>query len=133
MTTLFFFLSGIYGLFLNFQFFSEPFLMLSSAGSVFLVGRNIFLQYFRNAPEKARFFAFFLALFSGEMAWVSSFWPFGYLTVGAVSLLFLSVLWDTLLLSLQRTITLRRLLVQLSVLVLFLGLVLSSSIWRPVV
>ncbi len=133
MTTLFFLFSAFYGIFLNFQRFTEGALMVSYGFSAFLVGLSIFSRSFRGDREKPWLFSVLLALFSAQIAWIGSFWPFSYLTAGVLSLMFLSPLWDMIQSEAIGTFSKKRLVFQIILILLLGGMVLWSSEWLPVV
>jgi hypothetical protein len=74
-----------------------------------------------------------LGLIMGEMAWVMSLWPFGYLTTGALGTLFFFLVWDIAFDAFRETLSLKKATVRI---LLFLGLILLlllSSPWRILV
>lgn len=134
MTTLFFLFSVFSGLFLNFQRFTEYMLMLSCGMSAFLVGLSIFLRSFRTDWEKAMLYALLLGFFAAQIAWIGTFWPFGYLTTGVLMLMFTSPIWD----SIQAETTMggvskKRLAVHVILMLFLTAMVLSSAQWFQVV
>ncbi len=133
MTTLFFLFSGFFGIFLNFQRFSEWMLMTSYGLSSFLVGLSVFVRLFRNNPRKAWFFALLFGFSAAEIGWIGTFWPFGYLTSGVITLLFLSPLWDMIQGEASGGVSKKRLAVQVTLILFLIGMVLGSSEWLPVV
>lgn len=132
MATLFFSFSAWYGIFLNFRRFNELALMISFGATSLIVSLTVFHFFFREA-RKTLFFSFFLSFFCAEMAWFSTFWPFGYLTVGVAMLLFLSVLWEIVSRFSMGTVSGGRALWGFSIAMILLVVVLSSSVWLPVV
>lgn len=133
MTTLFFLFSVFSGLFLNFQRFTEYMLMLSCGLSAFLVGLSIFLRSFRENRGKAMLCALILGLFAAQMAWIGTFWPFGYLTTGVLMLIFTSPLWEGVQAETTGGISKKRLAIQVIFVLLLAAVVLSSAQWLQVV
>lgn len=133
MTTLFFLFSVFSGLFLNFQRFTEYMLMLSCGMSAFLVGLSIFLRSFRTEREKAMLYALLLGFFSAQIAWIGTFWPFGYLTTGVLMLMFTSPIWDSIQAETTDGISKKRLAVHVILMLFLTAMVLSSAQWFQVV
>lgn len=133
MASLFFFFSAFYAVFLNFQNFNVLLLMASYAAGTFFSSLILFMRFFPENVSRAWFFSAFLALFMAEVGWISTFWPFGYLTTGVLSVLFLSLPWDTVGISSSRMVSTRRLAFHSLCVLILLSLVLSSSVWLPVV
>ena len=133
MTTLFFLFSVFSGLFLNFQRFTEYMLMLSSGLSAFLVGLSIFLRTFSSERKRAVFYALLLGFFAAQVSWIGTFWPFGYLTTGVLTLMFTSPLWDMIQNEASGGLSKRRLAAHILLILGLTVLVLSSSTWLPVV
>jgi hypothetical protein len=74
-----------------------------------------------------------LGLVMGEMVWVMSFWPFGYLTTGALGLIFFFIMWDVAFDAFRRSLSFKKAVIRL---LFFFGLVtllLVSSPWRILV
>ncbi len=133
MTTLFFLFSVFSGLFLNFQRFTEYMLMLSCGMSAFLVGLSVFLRSFREEWEKAMFYALLLGFFAAQLAWIGTFWPFGYLTTGVLMLMFTSPIWDSIQAEIAGGISKKRLAAHVILILLLTAVVLSSAQWFQVV
>lgn len=133
MTTLFFFFSALYGVFLNFRNFTEVALMISYGVGTFLVGLQVFSRFFPEQPKRFWFFALFLSLCAAEIGWVASFWPFGYLTAGVLVLILLSIPWDMITRFSSGSVSGRRVATSLAFLFFLLSMVLLSSVWLPVV
>lgn len=133
MVTLFFFFSAFYGLFLNFQKFDEIALMFSYGIGSFFVGLSFFSRSIPKEPERSRLLSLILGIFMAEIAWVSSFWPFGYLTTGVISLIVISVPWDMIRGFSGKNFSEKRLFFHTILALMLIGMVLSSSIWLPLV
>ncbi len=132
MTTLFFLFSVFFGLFLNFQMFTEYMLMLSCGGASFLVGLSFFLRSFRDRAS-AVFYAALLGFFSAQVSWIGTFWPFGYLTNGVIMLIFVFPIWESVRMESSNGISKRRLATHILLMLILVVVVLSSAQWRQVV
>lgn len=133
MTTLFFLFSVFSGLFLNFQRFTEYMLMLSCGLSAFLVGLSILLRSFRVEREKAMLYSLLLGFFAAQLAWIGTFWPFGYLTTGVLMLMFTSPIWESIQAETTGGISKMRLAVHVLLILFLTVIVLSSAQWLQVV
>lgn len=133
MTTLFFLFSAFSGIFLNFARFNELALMISYGVSTFLVGLSLFSRSYPADIRTATLYAFILGLFSAELAWFSSFWPFGYLTSGVLTLMFISPIWDMIHNDALGVFSKKRLAAHLILMLMLIGMVLMSSNWLQVV
>ena len=133
MTTLFFLFSVFSGLFLNFQRFTEYMLMLSCGLSAFLVGLSILLRSFRVEREKAMLYSLLLGFFAAQLAWIGTFWPFGYLTTGVLMLMFTSPIWESIQAETTGGISKMRPAVHVLLILVLTAIVLSSAQWLQVV
>lgn len=132
MAALFLFFASMYGLYLNFTV-PLPVLLLVFFLGTLGVSYQTFFSAASGDRKQAVLYASFLALVSAEAVWVASFWPFGYLTSGAVLLVFFSLLWELLLSGLAGTFSRKRMYTRVIFSVFLFALLLSSSPWRMVV
>lgn len=99
----------------------------------FLVGVYLSFFYFSLIPGNnnryALLYAFFLGVFSMEVAWLATYWPFSYLTSGIVILIFYYIIWDMAQSHLLGQLTRRRVLTNMTLMLFLVGLVLSTSRW----
>ena len=133
MTTLFFLFSVFSGLFLNFQRFTEYMLMLSSGLSAFLVGLSIFSRSFPSGRREPVFYALLFGFSVAQISWIGTFWPFGYLTTGVLTLMFISPLWELIQHADSGGFSKKRLAAHILLMLGLMALVLSSSAWLLVV
>ncbi len=130
MATLFFLFSSLYGIFLNFQSFTQIALMVSYGIGSFCVAFSLFSQFATQVSEQsllALIFGFFMA----EIGWISGFWSFGYLTTGVISLIVISVPWDMVQRFSTGTFSHRRLIFHLMFSCVLLSVVLINAQWLP--
>jgi hypothetical protein len=92
-TTILFAYTSAYGWYLNFL---VPLYWLMIV--YLLVTLFLNYQYFAiikpQDKKNIRLYCFLLALLMTEIVWTMNFWPFGYLTTGAVAFILYYVLWD---------------------------------------
>lgn len=93
-------------------------------------------QYFSLIKKEKRQvfnFSLVLGLIMAEISWVINFWPFGYLTTGVIALIFYYVFWDLVQCHFTNELSKKRMVANMVLFGLIVGLVLSSSRWMPVV
>jgi hypothetical protein len=130
-STAFLFYSASYGIYLN---FSIP--LWALMGSFLIVTFLISFQYFDLISanvRKALNYSLILGMIMAEIAWIINFWPFGYLTTGAITLIFYYVLWDLVQSMFTEKLSQKRMIANLIFFGFLIGLVLASSKWLPVV
>ena len=132
MAAMFFFYAGLYGFYLNFDFPLWGLMLLFFLGTA-LTSFETFIGVDKDQRNRVRTYSALLGLIMGEMAWVESFWPFGYLTTGALTLIFFFVILDISVDGFRNKLSLKKATLRL---LFFLGLVtllLLSSSWRILV
>jgi hypothetical protein len=77
----------------------------------------------------APLYAIVLGIFISELVWLTTFWPFSYLTTGVIILIFYYVLWDTAQSHITKLLTKRRVVANMMLLVFLTALVLTTSRW----
>mgnify|MGYP003393247689 CR=1 FL=1 len=134
MAAIFFFYAGVYGFYLNFSF---PLwgLMLLYFCTATLASYETFIGIEREGADKKRlwFYSMILGLLSGEIAWVMSFWPFGYLTAGVLMLIFFFMAWDISFDAFHRTLSLKKAVWRIIFFLILVGILLFSTPWRILV
>lgn len=131
VAAVFFFYSAVYGSYLN---FTIPLWSVMSA--FFLASFLVSMQYFRlmeKNKKRALLFSLVMGLSMTEIAWVLSFWPFGYLTTGVIMLIFYYVIWDLACTYFGQNLSKRRMVANMTFFGILVSVVLLSSRWLPVV
>lgn len=131
-STIFFTYTGFYGIYLNFL---VPLYVLMLA--YLLVTLLVSYQYFSLTKEKNRskiwIYSFLLSLAMAEIIWTLNFWPFGYLTTGAVALILYYVLLDTVFIYFSGILSRKRVVSTAALLSVLVAIILLSSKWVPVI
>ena len=131
-TALFFLYASVYGIYLNFFI---PLWVLMLIFLVFTV--LICYGYFGILEVKRKNMSWTYSLLIGmamsEISWVMNFWPFGYLTAGVIALIFYYVLWDLAQSHFLNLLSKKRVVANMVVLVVLVGIALISSRWLPMV
>ncbi|MFZ1626323.1 MAG: hypothetical protein WAT81_00780 [Candidatus Moraniibacteriota bacterium] len=129
LASLFFTYAAAYGLYLN---YTVPLALLMLV--FFLVTAIVAFQTLywagRDDAREILLTALGLGMVMGELIWIVHFWPFGYLTIGAVMLLFFYLLWRLAIDLLRGTVVWKKLLIEGIILLALLALLLATSPWR---
>lgn len=129
--TIFSFYAVTYGIYLNFMVPLWTLMMAFMIVTV-LVSYQYFLIVCRDSKIAWRY-GFVSGLIMSEVAWVVNFWPFGYLTTAAISLIFYYIFWDLIMSHLLDCLSKKRVLSNIAISVALASVVLLSSRWLPVV
>ncbi len=132
MAAIFFLYTGLYGFYLNFSFPLWGLMLLFFVGAS-LTSYETFISVDKTERRRVMFYSALVGLIMGEMVWVMSFWPFGYLTTGSLGLIAFFVVWDISFDAFRRTLSLRKALIRILFFVGLVLLLLSSSPWRILV
>jgi hypothetical protein len=133
MAAMFFCYAGLYGFYLNFSFPLWGLMILYFLGST-LVSRETFIDVDRGeGSPRVILYSVLIGFVMGEMAWVSSLWPFGYLTVGAIDLTLFFMAWDVASDAFRKELSLKKAVVRILFFVVIIALLLLSSSWRILV
>lgn len=132
MAAMFFFYAGAYGFYLNFDFPLWGLMLLYFLGTA-LTSYETFLGVEKREYRRMRLYSVLLGLVMGEMVWFMSFWPFGYLTTGAATLIFFFIIWDIALDGFRQKLSLKKTFFRLLFLLGLVALLLASSPWRILV
>ncbi|HAI74263.1 MAG TPA: hypothetical protein DCS28_02630 [Candidatus Moranbacteria bacterium] len=130
--TIFFAYAGAYGLYLNFL---VPLYSLMLA--YFLITLLVSYQYFSTIKsdqmKTAWIYSFLLGLAITEIIWTMNFWPFGYLTTGAIALILYYMLWDIVQSHFLNILSHKRVAVNAVFFSFLILLLLLTSKWIPVI
>lgn len=134
VAALFFYFTGIFGFYLNFSFPVWGLMILFFAGTA-LTSYKTFVSVERKETEKKRriLYSVLIGLFLSELAWVMSFWPFGYLTAGSLVLVFFFLVWDTSFDAFHQELSLKKAVIRIAFFFFLVGIVLLSTPWHILV
>lgn len=127
----FFFCASAYGIYIN---FAVP--VWGLMVSYLLATTGVSYQYLRLITENkkmARGYSAILGMIMAEIAWVISFWPFGYLTTGAIALMLYYIFWDLTQSFFLDLLSKKRVAINMIFFSLLITLVLATSRWLPAV
>lgn len=131
IATIFLFYSVTFGIYLNFNIPLWIFMFV-----MMLATSLISFQYFWiiNRDEKNVLnYSLVLGLIMAEIVWILNFWPFGYLTTGAITLIFYYVFWDLVQSHFLNELSKKRVISNMIIFGILVALILSSTPWLPVV
>lgn len=132
MAAMFFYYAGLYGFYLNFNFPLWGLMLLYFIGAS-LTSYETFMSVDTKERKRVIMYSVLLGLIMGEMAWVMSLWPFGYLTTGVLGAIFFFIIWDISFDAFRQSLSLKKAALRI---LFFLGLILLlliSSPWRILV
>lgn len=134
IAALFFYYTGIFGFYLNFSFPLWGLMSLYFLGTA-LTSYNALTNIEHPGIKKKQvvIYSFLLGLFMCELAWVMSFWPFGYLTSGILAMIFFFLLWDICFDFFRQVLSLKKVVIRTSVLFFLIGILLWSTPWHILV
>lgn len=132
MASALFFFASITGLYINFT------LPLSLTMLVVMVVMSVitfvsFLTVSREDKHTNFLYSSLVGFLMGELFFVASFWPFGYLTTGSVLTSMYYLFWVIALDSFQDTLSLRRAMERIILVFILMFLVLYTSPWKVVI
>lgn len=132
MAAMFFFYAGLYGFYLNFSFPLWGLMLLYFLGTA-LTSYETFMTVDKKEQKRVILYSALLGLIMGEMAWVMSLWPFGYLTTGVLGSICFFILWDTSFDAFRESLSLRKATLRILFFLILILLLLISSPWRILV
>jgi hypothetical protein len=132
MAAMFFFYSGIYGFYINFNFPLWGLMALFFIGTG-AVSYQALINRERRNRWRALFYSLVLGLIMGECAWALGFWPFGYLTTGALALVLYAILWDVTFTAFYGELSLKRTIIRILFLLVLVLLIIASTPWHILV
>lgn len=127
IATIFLFYSVVYGFYIN---FNVPLWLFLLAHFVFVMMVTfVSLRAYSSDYRRIILYSAVIAFAMMQLVWMSNFWPFGYLTMAVVSLVFYYVLWDLVQMEFLELLSKRRILVTLVFCVILAVAVLFSTQW----
>ena len=89
-----------------------------------------YLGILSSDKSKVLTYSLILGLAMAEISWIINFWPFGYLTTGAIALIFYYMFWDLAQSYFTEKLSKRKIVINLIFFSLLIGLILLSSRWQ---
>lgn len=132
MAAMLFFFSASYGFYLNFRFPLWGLMLLYFAVTASIM-YELCLGISHKEHERVVFYSALVGLVMSELIWIMSFWPFGYLTTGAISLIFFFMLWELAIDTFRHSLSLKKAVLRFGFFFLLVILLAFSSPWRILV
>ncbi len=130
IAAIFFFYSSSYGIYLNFAINSWV-LILLYFWATFPISYQC-LKIIRISQQKPVLtYSLLLGMIMAEIAWMITFWPFGYLTTGVIALIFYYALWDLIRSHFLNLLSKNRAMANIILFSFLVILILASSKWLP--
>lgn len=129
LASLFFFYSAAFGFYLNFSVPLSSLVLAFSLGS-FGAAFQTLSSVLHGDRGRVAIYSSVIAFGVGEVSWIISFWPFGYLVAGVVSLMSFFILWDMANSLFSGVISRKRTVWYALLFLVLIGLLLSTSPWR---
>lgn len=129
LASLFFTYAAAYGLYLNYEV-PLALLMFIFFLATGIVAFQTLYWAGRDDAHEVLLGSVALGMVMGELVWTVHFWPFGYLTIGAVLLTLFYLIWRPVLDLLLGEVVKKRVLIEGGMLLFLLFLLLLTSPWR---
>lgn len=129
LASLFFVFAATYGLYLNYEVPLALLLGVFFATSFVVAFQTFFAATAPKDTRRSLLLAFVMGILMTELMWVVYFWPFGYVTIGAVMLIHFFILWNMSVDNLRHEFNLVRTLREGAMLLGLLALLLVTAHW----
>ncbi len=141
LSAIFFAYAGMYGMYLNFLIplwwlmvaFLIVTLLISYQYFLVLYNSLIILKIKTLKVKNIWWYSFLIALVMTEVVWTITFWPFGYLTTGAIALILYYTIWDIVQGHFSNNLTKKKIIFNLVFFSLLGGVIFISSSWIPII
>lgn len=130
LASIFFVYASVYGLYLNFLV-PIYWLIIAYLLATLLASFQYFSILREKSDKKVWAYSFLLSLAMAEIIWTMNYWPFGYLTTGAVALIIYYVLWEMVRSYFLGTLSKNKAIFSLIAFFILTSVVLLSSKWMP--
>ncbi|MEN8252204.1 MAG: hypothetical protein ABFQ53_01325 [Patescibacteria group bacterium] len=127
IANIFFFYALIYGVYINFNI---PLYLFIGVNFLFvLIVTVVSLRAYCSNYKRIFLYSIIIAFSMIQLVWMANFWPFGYLTMAAITLMFYYVLWDLVQMVFLETLSKKRIVITIIFCVVLTLLVLLTTQW----
>jgi hypothetical protein len=127
MATVFLFYAVTYGFYIN---FTVPLWLFILGHFVFITFITfISLRSYLSDYRRILLYSVAIGFAMIQLAWMANFWPFGYLTMAAISLMFYYILWDLVQMVFLGTLSKKRVIITIIYCVVLTMTVLLTTQW----
>ena len=127
IATVFLFYAVVYGFYINFNIPAWLFMLTH----FLFVGVMTFvsLRAYSSDVKRTMIYSVVIAFVMIQFVWMTNFWPFGYLTMAAINLMFYYVLWDLVQMVFLETLSKKRIVISIIYCVVLTLAVLLTTQW----
>ncbi len=127
IATVFLFYAVIYGVYINFNIALWLFILTHF---VFMTCITfVSLRSYSSDRYRGFLYSVVIGFAMIQLAWMANFWPFGYLTMAAISLMFYYILWDLVQMVFLQTLSKKRIIITIIYCVVLSITVLLTTQW----
>ncbi len=124
---IFLFYAVIYGVYINFNI---PLWLFMGAHFVFVtIVTFVSLRAYSSDYKRIFLYSVVIAFAMIQLVWMANFWPFGYLTMAAISLMFYYILWDLVQMVFLETLSKKRIVITITYCIVLTLAVLITTQW----
>jgi hypothetical protein len=126
IANIFLFYAVIYGVYINFNI---PLWLFVTVHFIFVtIITFVSLRAYSSDYKRISLYSIIIAFSMIQLVWMANFWPFGYLTMAAISLMFYYILWDLVQMVFLETLSKKRIVITIIYcLVLTLAVLLTTQ------
>ena len=127
IATIFLFYAVVYGYYINFNIPLWMFIVIN----FFFVMMVTFvsLRAYSSDYRRIILYSVVIAFVMMQLVWMANFWPFGYLTMATISLMFYYILWDLVQMTFLETLSKKRIVITIIYCVALTMAVLITTQW----
>ncbi len=124
---IFLFYAVVYGLYINFNI---PLWLFIGVHFVFVtIVTLVSLRAYSSDYKRIFLYSIVIAFAMIQLVWLANFWPFGYLTMAAISLMFYYILWDLVQMVFLETLSKKRIIITILYCIVLTLTVLLTTQW----
>lgn len=127
IATMFLFYAAVYGFYINIEIPLWLFLLIHFVFVTLVT--LVSLRAYSSDIRRILLYSVTIAFAMIQLVWMANFWPFGYLTMAAISLMFYYVLWDLVQMVFLETLSKKRIVITIIYCVVLTLTVLLTTQW----
>ncbi|PID52426.1 MAG: hypothetical protein CR972_01935 [Candidatus Moraniibacteriota bacterium] len=127
IATVFLFYAAIYGFYINFDISLWIFILVHFIFVTMVT--FVSLRAYSSDTQRVLLYSVIIGFAMIQLVWMANFWPFGYLTMATISLMFYYVLWDLVQMVFLDTLSKKRIIITIIYCVVLSLTVLLTTQW----
>lgn len=127
IATIFLFYAVIYGFYINFNIPLWLFILVHFVFVTFITFAS--LRSYSSDVRRVLLYSVVIGFAMIQLVWMANFWPFGYLTMATISLMFYYILWDLVQMVFLDTLSKKRIIITIIYCVVLSLTVLFTTQW----